>query len=140
MEKDPAKKITNIDEYIDRQPENIRATLEILRQTIHKAAPDAEEVISYQMPAFKFHGILVYFAAFKNHYSLFAMPKAIQEFKTKLKPYEFSKGTIRFPQAIPVPIELITEIIEFKVRENLAKARLKASTKNKKINTKIEDL
>jgi uncharacterized protein YdhG (YjbR/CyaY superfamily) len=131
MDKNPVNKITTIDEYIDSQSENIRETLEILRQTIRKAAPAAEEVISYQMPAFKFHGILVYFAAFKNHYSLFAMPSAIQAFKEKLSAYEVSKGTIRFPSGMPVPVELVAEIIQFKVRENLEKAAAKKNKKKK---------
>jgi uncharacterized protein YdhG (YjbR/CyaY superfamily) len=111
----------NIDEYISSQPANVRASLEKIRQTIRKAAPEAEEVISYQMPAFKFHGVLVYFAAFKNHLSLFPTSSAIKAFKEKLESYACSKGTIKFPLDKPIPVKLITEIVKFRVKENLEK-------------------
>lgn len=112
---------TSIDEYILVQPVKVRAALKILRQTIKKAAPDAEEVISYQMPAFKFHGVLVYFAAFKNHFSFFPTSSGVRMFKEKLKSFETSKGTIKFPLDKPIPVKLITEIVRFRVKENLEK-------------------
>ena len=133
MESEIRKIFKTVDEYIASQPESVGKTLELLRQTIRRAAPEAEEVISYQIPAYIFHGILVYFAAFKEHYSLFAMPTAISAFKDKLKPYEVSKGTIRFPLYEIVPVNLITEIIKFRMKENLEKKRLKEEIKKNKI-------
>ena len=82
------------------------------------------------MPAFKFHGMLVWFAAFKNHYSLFVRSKVLQVFKEELKPYEPTKATIKFPLDKPVPVQLVTKIVKFGAKENLEKAQLK--TKRKK--------
>jgi len=116
--------ITSIDEYIVAQPIKVRAALKNLRQTIRKAAPDAEEVISYQMPAFKFHGVLVYFAAFKNHFGFYPTSSVVKAFKEKLSSFEVSKGTIKFQLDKPVPVKLITEIVKFRVKENLEKKLL----------------
>ncbi len=120
------------DEYIDQQPENARNLLRQLRQIIKKAAPEAEEVISYQMPAFKFHGMLVYYAAFKNHYSLFPMTKTLEVFKENLKGYETTKGTIHFSYGKPLPVKLIKEIVQFRVKENMVKKQFKELAKHKK--------
>lgn len=109
------------DEYIAAFPSDIRDLLEKIRQTIRKAAPEAEEVISYQMPTFRQHGILVHFAAFKNHIGFFPTPSAIVAFKEELSPYETSKGTIKFPMDEPIPFDLITKITKFRVKENTAK-------------------
>ena len=125
-------KPTTIDEYIAEQQVAVRPILEKLRQIVNKTAPDAEEVISYGMPAFKLHGMLLYFAVFTNHYSLFAFPSAIVVFKDKLKGYELSKGTIKFPLNKPVPVKLITEIVKFKVQENLNKQSAKELAKGSK--------
>ncbi len=122
--------IKDIDSYLAIQPENVRVILEKLRQTIKKAVPEAEEVISYQMLAFKFHGMLVWFAAFKNHYSIFVRPKVLQAFKDELKPYELAKSAIKFPLDKPLPVQLVTKIVRFGAKENLGKAQLK--TKRKK--------
>jgi uncharacterized protein YdhG (YjbR/CyaY superfamily) len=126
--------VTTIDEYIALQSLQRRAVLEKLRFTIAKAAPQAEEVISYRMPAFKLHGILVYFAAAKNHIGFYPMPKVIDLFKKQLKDYELSKGTIRFPYDKPLPVKLLTEIVKYRVNANLEKSQLKlASRKIKSI-------
>jgi len=125
-------KPTTIDEYIAEQPARVRPLLKKLRQVISKNAPGAEEVISYGMPAYKLHGMLLYFAAFTNHYSLFAFPSAIVAFKEKLKDYQVSKGTIKFPFHKPVPVKLVTEIIKFKVQENINKHQAKVEAKAKK--------
>ncbi|HLZ17020.1 MAG TPA: DUF1801 domain-containing protein [Cyclobacteriaceae bacterium] len=122
-------KPANFDEYIADQPPKVRPMLKKLRQIVRKTAPDAKEVISYGMPAYKLHGMLLYFAAFTNHYSLFAFPSAIVAFKDRLKGYETSKGTIKFPLDKPVPVKLITEIVKFKVRENINKQLAKALAK-----------
>jgi uncharacterized protein YdhG (YjbR/CyaY superfamily) len=126
------KSFSTIDEYILLQPEEVRPGLDEIRQVIKKNAPEAEETISYQMPAFKFHGILVYFAAFKNHYSLFPASRVIEVFKPKLKEYSISKGTIQFPFGKPLPVELIAEIVTYRVKENLEKIQMKDLAKQKK--------
>src|SRR6266481_3047950 len=110
---------TTIDEYMAQQAVAVRPFLEKLRLIVNKNAPEAKEVISYGMPAYKLHGMLLYFSAFTNHYSLFAFPRVIVAFKDKLKGYELSKGTIRFSYHKPVPVKLITEIVKYKVQENL---------------------
>ncbi len=120
---------STIDEYIALQPAHTKATLEQFRQTIKKAAPEAEETISYQMPAFKLHGMLVWFAAFKDHYALFPMAEAIDTFRAKLAPYALSKGTIRFPADKPLPLKLITEIVKYRVKQNLNGKLLKSAAK-----------
>jgi uncharacterized protein YdhG (YjbR/CyaY superfamily) len=119
--------------YIEQQPENVRAILEELRQTIKKAVPEAEEIISYQMPAFRFHGILVWFATFKNHYSIFIRPHILSAFNEELKPFELSKSksAIKIPLDKPVPENLLTKIVKSAAKTNLENAQLK--TKGKKI-------
>jgi len=114
----------SIDEYIAAQPVKVRATLKNLRQTIKKAAPDAEEIISYQMLAYKFQEVLVYFAAFKNHFGFYPTSSAVKAFKEKLSSFEISKGAIKFPLDKPVPVKLITEIVKFRVKKNLEKKLL----------------
>jgi uncharacterized protein YdhG (YjbR/CyaY superfamily) len=111
----------NVDEYIATFPKNVQVVLEELKQAVREAAPEAEEVISYQMPAFKQNGILVWFAAFKNHIGFFPKVSAIEAFKEELSDYELSKGTIRFPLNKPIPIELVKKIVKFRVKENLAR-------------------
>lgn len=111
----------NIDEYIGRFPENIQEKLQKIRITIRKAAPTAIETISYQMPAFKLGGILVYFAAFTDHISFFPTSSGVKKFQKELKEFETSKGTIKFPFDKPIPYELISNITIFRVQENMGK-------------------
>jgi uncharacterized protein YdhG (YjbR/CyaY superfamily) len=111
----------DIDEYILFHPESVRMQLETLRQTIRKAAPKAEEVISYQMPAFKFYGMLVYFAAYKTHIGFYPTGSGIASFKKELDKYETSKGTVRFPIDKPLPLGLIGKMVKFRVKENFEK-------------------
>lgn len=118
-----------IDEYLALQTDEARITLELLRQAIRKAAPEAVEVISYQMPAFKFHGMLVYFAAFKNHCSLFVSPAVILAFKEQLANYKLSKGTIQFPIDQPMPEDLVQEIVAQVIQRNLGRKALKEASK-----------
>jgi uncharacterized protein YdhG (YjbR/CyaY superfamily) len=127
--KTPASK--DIDAYIEVQPESVRGVLEKFRQTIRKAAPAAEEVISYQMPAFKYHGMLVYFAAWKNHIGFYPVSSGIKEFKKELSAYEVSKGTVKFPLDKPIPFGLISKMVKFRVQENLEKVKLKSAVKVK---------
>ena len=114
----------DIDEYIAGFPLTVRKTLQILRQTIRRAAPDAEEAISYQIPAFVLCGkSLVHFAAFKNHIGLYPRKATIAKFKKELSRYEQAKGTIRFPLDKPLPLGLITKIVKFRVKENLEREK-----------------
>jgi uncharacterized protein YdhG (YjbR/CyaY superfamily) len=117
----PEQKFKSIDEYIATFPKNVKIILEEFRQAIREAAPDATETISYQMPAFKQNGILVWFAAHKNHMGFYPRLSAIELFKDKLSSYEVSKGTVQFPLDEPIPFDLIKEMVRFRVKENLAK-------------------
>jgi uncharacterized protein YdhG (YjbR/CyaY superfamily) len=112
-----------IDQYIATFPPNIQTILQQIRQTIHEAAPEAEQTISYQMPAFKQNGVLVYFAAFKDHISFFPTGSGVEAFKDKLSSYKTSKGTIQFPLDKPVPLDLVKEIVRFRVSENQKKMK-----------------
>jgi uncharacterized protein YdhG (YjbR/CyaY superfamily) len=110
-----------IDEYIASYPKNVQAILEQLRQAVCEAAPEAEEVISYQMPAFKQRGILVYFGAFKDHIGFFPTASGVEAFKVELSGYAVTKGTVRFPLDKPMPLDLVKRIVRFRVKQNLAK-------------------
>jgi uncharacterized protein YdhG (YjbR/CyaY superfamily) len=117
-----------IDEYIKAFPENIQIVLEKMRQTIRKAAPGAIETISYQMPAFKLNGNLVYFAALKNHIGFYPTPSGIESFTEELSPYVKGKGSVQFPLDKPIPYDLVEKIVLFRVKENLAKKKKKSSS------------
>ncbi len=118
-----------IDEYIAGFPKDVQAILQHVRQTIREAAPDAEEKISYQMPAFTLKGNLVYFAGFKNHIGFYPIPSGVEEFKEELSAYEQGKGSVQFPLDKPIPYDLISRIVKFRVKENLAKAEAKGKKK-----------
>ncbi len=119
------KKFKTINEYINIFPKDVQNILEDIRKTIKEAAPESEEVISYQLPAFKLNGILVYFGAFKNHIGFFPTANAIKVFSKDLSLYETSKGTIRFPLNKPIPYKLVKKITKFRVKENLNKINKK---------------
>ncbi len=116
-----------IDAYIATFPKDIQALLKQLRATIRKAAPDADETISYQMPTFKQGRNLIHFAAFKNHIGLYPGSGAVEKFAPKLKAYQTSKGAIQLPLDQPLPLNLITDITKHRVKEETA--RLKAKSK-----------
>jgi uncharacterized protein YdhG (YjbR/CyaY superfamily) len=124
-----------IDEYMETLPKDVRTVLENLRKTIKSAAPKAEEVISYQMPAFKYYGMLVYFAAFKNHCSFFPGGSATlaKELEAELTPYKTSKGTLQFTVEKPLPAALVKKIVKLRMKQNEERERArelkKASTK-----------
>ncbi len=109
----------SVDEYIASQPKAVQSVLERVRSTIRKAVPGAEEVISYQIPAYKLQGLaVIYFAGWKQHYSLYpATGRLVAAFKDELASYEVSKGTIRFPLSEPVPVRLIGRIAKFRAKE-----------------------
>jgi uncharacterized protein YdhG (YjbR/CyaY superfamily) len=121
--------VNNIDNYIAACPADIQATLTELRNTIRKAAPEAKEKISYQMPAFEQKGILVYFAAQKEHIGFYPTSSGVEAFKKELSGYSTSKGVVRFPYEKPLPQKLISEIVRFRVIENLEKDELKRKKK-----------
>jgi uncharacterized protein YdhG (YjbR/CyaY superfamily) len=118
----PAK---NVDEYLAGVPKEARATLEKLRKTIKAAAPMASEGISYQMPMYKHHGMVVGFAAFKNHCSIFPGAAVMDAYQEELKPYETSKGTIRFPANKPLPATLVKKLVRARIKENETRASKK---------------
>lgn len=115
-----------IDDYIATFPRHIQALLQTVRATIRAAAPEAEERISYQMPTFALKGNLVHFAAWKDHIGLYPAPSGIAVFAEELAQYHSAKGSVRFPIDEPLPLDLITRIVQFRVAENLAKASAKA--------------
>ncbi len=118
----------SVDAYIAGFPPDVREVLEKIRLTIRKAAPEAEEKISYMMPAFVQDGPLVYFAAFKSHIGFFPTSTGIGKFKDELAAYGTSKGTVRFPLGRPVPYGLIARIVKFRVKENRTRAEAKRKT------------
>jgi uncharacterized protein YdhG (YjbR/CyaY superfamily) len=115
----------NVEEYISGFPKETQEMLEQLRVTVKKAAPQAVEVISYGMPAFKLNGILVWFAAHTKHIGFYPKASGIEVFKNELSIYKYSKGAVQFPLEEPLPLELITRIIEFRVTENLNLSKTK---------------
>lgn len=115
----------SIDEYILQFSPPVQETLKTLRRVIKEAAPDAEEKISYQMPAFVFNGILVYFAAFRNHIGFYPTASGIEAFKGELSEYKTGKGSVQFPIDRPLPYNLISDIVKFRVTENIRQAKNK---------------
>ncbi len=114
-----------IDYYIAGFSDDLQEILQKIRMTIREAAPDAEETISYQMPAFKLKGILVYFAAFKKHIGLFPPVIGDEKLMSEASVYAGPKGNLRFPLDQPIPYALISEIVKVRVKENLARAEAK---------------
>lgn len=119
MEKRPAP--TNVDVYIGTFPQETQILLEQVRTTIKAAAPDAEEVISYGMPAYKQQGVLVYFAGYKNHIGFYATPTGHAEFEAELSKFKQGKGSVQFPIDKPLPLGLISRIVKFRILENMKK-------------------
>ena len=116
-------KASNIDEYIAQFPKAIQERLEQMRETIHKAAPEAEEAMSYAIPTFKLHGNLVHFAGYKNHIGFYPTPDGIEAFKKELSKYESAKGSVQFPHDQPLPLSLVTKITKFRVKQNSEKKK-----------------
>lgn len=123
-----------IDQYIAAQVPEMQPKLQEIRQIIKKTVPEAQEVISYQMPAFKYEGMLMYFAAFKNHYSLFISPVVLQHFKADLAAYKTAKAAIQIPLKETVPVSLIEQLARYIAEQN----RQKAALKNQKNKNKIK--
>ena len=121
---------TNIDDYISQFPGEVQAILEKLRATIRSAAPDAKEVISYQMPAFKQRGILVYFAAWKQHIGLYPPIHGDEALEKVVARYAGPKGNLQFPLDEPMPLALIERIVKVRVKQDTAKAAAKKTKKS----------
>jgi uncharacterized protein YdhG (YjbR/CyaY superfamily) len=120
---------TSIDQYIATFPEDRQALLQAVRAAIREAAPEAVEVISYQMPAFAQDGNLVYFAGLKDHIGFYPTPGGIEAFQDELSRYRTTKGAVNFPVDQPLPLELISKVVRFRVTENSNKAATKAARK-----------
>jgi uncharacterized protein YdhG (YjbR/CyaY superfamily) len=120
---------TNVDEYISAQPETAQSVLQRVRSALRKALPAAEEMISYEIPAYRLHGgIVLYFAGWKQHYSLYpAGEHLVAAFKEELASYTVSKGTIRFPLREPIPVKLIERIAKFRAQEFAQREKLKVA-------------
>ena len=117
-----------IDEYITSFPKDVQKKLESIRLIINKSAPEAEESISYQIPTFKLNGLLIYFAGFKNHISIYPAPRDVAEFKKELSAYKGGKGTVQFPLDKPISLSLIKKIVKYRLKESRL-AGLKKSRK-----------
>jgi uncharacterized protein YdhG (YjbR/CyaY superfamily) len=123
-----AKVPNNVDEYIASFPDDVQAPLRAIRATIRKAAPAAEECISYRIPTFTLDGRLVYFAAFKNHIGFYPRASAIAHFHDELAPYKRAKGSVQFAFGKPMPLGLIARVVKFRVKQNRAAATAKAKS------------
>ena len=108
----------DVDEYISGFPEEVQKRLKKIREIIKKEAPDAKEVISYAMPAYKLNGMLLYYAGFKNHIGFYPMASGIAKFKKEISEYKSAKGSVQFPHNKPFPLVLIGEIVKYRVTEN----------------------
>lgn len=122
MKMAPAK---NIDDHIALFPASTQVLLKQIKATVKKAAPDAEEAISYGIPTFKLNGNLVHFAGYKNHIGFYPGAAGIEAFKKELSVYKGAKGSVQFPLGKPLPLTLITRIVKFRVKQNLEKANIK---------------
>jgi uncharacterized protein YdhG (YjbR/CyaY superfamily) len=124
----------SVDEYLATQPEDVQAVLRRVRATIRKALPGADEVISYQIPAYKLNGVaVVWFAGWKQHFSLYpATAQVVGALKKDLAGYEISKGTIRFPLSQAPPLSLIARIAKLRAKEAAERAKIKRAGAKKK--------
>ena|SRR5215475_6244814 len=118
-------KFKTVDEYFSAFPASTKSILKKMRTTIKEVVPEAEEVISYNMPAFKQNGILVWYAAYKEHIGFYPTPGPIKTFAPELRQYKTSKGAVQFPIDKPIPTTLIKKIVRFRVKQNVEKARAK---------------
>lgn len=116
-------KFDTIDAYIASFPADIQRLLEQMRNTVHKAAPDATEAIKYAIPTFVLNGNLVHFAAFKEHIGFYPAPTGIKAFEKELAPYKQGKGSIQFPYSQPLPLDLVTRIVHYRVKQNSEKQK-----------------
>lgn len=119
----------NVDEYIRSFPLPAKAALQNIRKTIKAAAPKAEELISYGIAGYKYHGMLIYFAGFTNHVSVYPAPRTAERFKKELTGYKGGKGTVQFPLDKPIPLDLVKRIVKYRMKQNEEKAAAKSGKK-----------
>lgn len=119
--------VKNVDEYIRSFPPKVQTILKKIRQTIKKTAPEAEEVINYGIAGYKYHGILIYFAGFTNHVSIYPAPRTAPAFKKELADYKGGKGTVQFPLDKPIPLSLVKRIVKYRMQQNEEKAGIRKS-------------
>jgi uncharacterized protein YdhG (YjbR/CyaY superfamily) len=112
----------DVDEYISTFPAGTQAVMEQIRAAIKKAAPGAQEIISYSMPAYKLSGVLVYFAGYDKHIGFYPTPDGIDAFKAELAGYKSAKGSVQFPLNQPMPLALITKMVQYRVNEDMARS------------------
>ena len=115
----------NVDEYIEEAPEHLRERLVKMRYHIQKAAPDAQESISYMMPAYKYHGALVYFGWHNKHIGFYGAGSAMEGIEDIVSPYRTSKGTMQFSHDAPIPYDVVEKVVLYRVKENLARKAAK---------------
>ena len=120
-----------VDQYIAAFPADVKKRMQQLRKTIKAAAPRADELISYQMPGYKYFGMLVYFAAYKNHIGFYPGAGGVLEFYKELSSFKSAKGSVQFPHDRPIPFEIISKIVKFRVKQNEEKISLKKSNGKK---------
>ena len=120
-----------VDQYIAAFPADVKKRMQQLRKTIKAAAPKADELISYQMPGYKYFGMLVYFAAYKNHIGFYPGAGGVLEFYKELSSFKSAKGSVQFPHDRPIPYDIISKIVKFRVKQNEEKISLKKSTGKK---------
>lgn len=125
----PGTKFKSVNDYISVFPAGTQKILETLRSTIKKAAPQAEEVISYNIPAYKLNGALVFFAGYENHIGFYPTPSGIKRFSNELSTYKTSKGAVQFPLNEPLPLKLITKMVKFRIAENVGLKPAKKAAK-----------
>jgi uncharacterized protein YdhG (YjbR/CyaY superfamily) len=125
----PTTKVESVEQYIKSFPTATQKLLKQLRAVIKKTVPAVEEVISYNMPAYKYQGMLVYYAAYEKHIGFYPMPSAIAKFKKEFSVYKSAKGSVQFPLDEPLPVKLIEEVLKFRARENEKAAEMKAKKK-----------
>ena len=123
-----------VDQYIESSPSSVRSILKKIRQTVRSAAPNAEELISYRMPALKLNHILIYFAAFKDHIGIYPPILGDAVLMNQLKQYSGPKGNLKFPLHQPIPYDLIRKIVKFRVKQELA---LTSSKKTKRTRRRL---
>ena len=120
-----------VDQYIAAFPADVKKRMQQLRKTIKAGAPNADELISYQMPGYKYFGMLVYFAAYKNHIGFYPGAGGLLEFYKELSSFKSAKGSVQFPHDEPIPYDIISKIVKFRVKQNEDKFSLKKSNGKK---------
>ncbi len=126
----PRSNPASVDEYISAFPPDVQAILQRIRKVVRKAAPGAQETLSYRMPAFKLNGMLLYFAAFKKHIGLYPPIRGDGRLEKAIARYAGEKGNLRFPLDEPIPYDLIERIAKLRVKQNLAAPKGKTATRS----------